>query len=244
MPTRLVREGILTSERVNKLTFPAEVFYRRLMSVVDDFGRFYASPTLLRASCYPLAIDAVTDKQINDWLAECIEANLIIAYSVENKRFLELLDFRQQVRAKVSKFPSDPSKCKQMQTVATQPLTDATQVLAGATQPLTDVHLDGDEDGDEDEDDGGSGKILTRIKKGWKPSDEEIDYFNKKCGPLGLDLNQTAEGFSLYFRQTGKKNVDWTATWQNWCRNAVKFHQIEMEKKKAAKGLDPFAGAL
>ncbi len=40
MPNRVIREGILNSQRVNKLTEPAELFYRRLMSVVDDFGRF------------------------------------------------------------------------------------------------------------------------------------------------------------------------------------------------------------
>jgi hypothetical protein len=39
MPSRLLREGILDSEAVNALSFAAEVFYRRLMSVVDDFGR-------------------------------------------------------------------------------------------------------------------------------------------------------------------------------------------------------------
>jgi hypothetical protein len=44
MPNRELREGILTSERINALTFPAEVFYRRLMSVVDDFGRCPAHP--------------------------------------------------------------------------------------------------------------------------------------------------------------------------------------------------------
>ena len=239
MPTRLVREGILTSERVNKLTFPAEVFYRRLMSVVDDFGRFYASPTLLRASCYPLAIDAVTDKQVNDWLAECIEANLIVAYVVENKRFLELLDFRQQIRAKTSKFPADPNKSKQA-------LADATHSLTDATQVQTVVHLDEDEDGDGDGfgAKGGGEKLPTRIKKDWKLSEQEILYFNQKCGALGIDINQTAEEFSIYFRQTGKKNVGWSAAWQSWCRNAVKFHQRDLEKAKSAKGLDPFAGAL
>ncbi len=48
MPNRILREGILTSERVNLLSWEAEVFYRRLMSVVDDYGRFHAHPALLR----------------------------------------------------------------------------------------------------------------------------------------------------------------------------------------------------
>ncbi len=50
MPNRIIREGILTSEAVNSLSWEAEVFFRRLLSVVDDFGRltpvrlFYALP--------------------------------------------------------------------------------------------------------------------------------------------------------------------------------------------------------
>ena len=36
MPTRILRDGILTSERVNLLDWEAEVFYRRLLSVGDD----------------------------------------------------------------------------------------------------------------------------------------------------------------------------------------------------------------
>ena len=56
MPNRVIREGILTSERIEMLGWAEEVFYRRLMSVVDDFGRYYARPALLRAACYPLLL--------------------------------------------------------------------------------------------------------------------------------------------------------------------------------------------
>jgi hypothetical protein len=55
MPTRIIREGILTSERVDKLSERAELFYRRLMSVADDYGRYFANPANLRVNCYPVA---------------------------------------------------------------------------------------------------------------------------------------------------------------------------------------------
>ena len=54
MPNMILREGILTSERVNSLTTEEEIFYRRLISVVDDYGRYYAKPELLRSACFPL----------------------------------------------------------------------------------------------------------------------------------------------------------------------------------------------
>lgn len=112
MPNRILREGILTSERVNSLTWPAEVFYRRVMSVVDDYGRYYATPALLRAACYPLHLDKVSDADIDKWLTECVRAGLVSVYPAQDgKRYLQLHDFRQQTRAKTSKFPEMTSEC-------------------------------------------------------------------------------------------------------------------------------------
>lgn len=131
MPNRIIREGILTSERVNLLSPNAELFYRRLQSVVDDFGRYTANLTLLRASCYPLKLDSVKEDSISKHLAECVDARLIVLYTVADKAFLELQDFRQQVRAKESKYPS-PDGHMHITCVA-----DAKQVIA-------DAHLGGD----------------------------------------------------------------------------------------------------
>ena len=109
MPNRIVREGILTSETVASLSWAAEVFYRRLMSVVDDYGRFHALPKIMRAACYPLQIDKVSDADIGKWTAECVEAALVSVYlASDGKRYIQIEKFRQQVRLKQSKFP-DPN---------------------------------------------------------------------------------------------------------------------------------------
>ena len=104
MPTRMLREGILSSERVNALSERAELFYRRLMSVVDDYGRFSANPTLLRSSCYPLKFDSVKEDSIKKHLAEAADAGLIVLYTVGGKPYLEIQDFGQRIQSK-SKFP-------------------------------------------------------------------------------------------------------------------------------------------
>jgi len=134
MPNRILREGILTSERINELGWEAEVFYRRLMSVVDDFGRFSAHPSLLRAALFPLKLDTVRDANMERLLASVVQARLVRVYEVAGKRYLELLDFKQQVRAKESKYPQSPSTCA----------ADAMQAPSEGTAP---AHLDvfGDE---------------------------------------------------------------------------------------------------
>jgi hypothetical protein len=111
LPNRIVREGIITSEAVNALGWAEEVFYRRLHSVVDDFGRYYATPTLLRAACYPLQVDKVGNQDIAKWLTACVRAGLVRAYTLDGKDYLEVVKFGQHVRAKHSKFPPPSDTC-------------------------------------------------------------------------------------------------------------------------------------
>lgn len=145
MPNRILREGILTSERIEQLGWAEEVFYRRLMSVVDDFGRYYARPSLLLAACYPLLLQKVSDSDIEKWLTACVDAALVRVYSAQDgKRYLMLLDFNQQVRATKSKFPPPPSTC----------VADATQMQSTSEAS---AHLGGVVFGVEDEGGGGVG---------------------------------------------------------------------------------------
>jgi hypothetical protein len=118
MPTRILRDGILDSERVDKLSFEAEVFYRRLMSVADDYGRFEADPVILRARCFPRRTDTITVQQIDSWLMETVKAELATVYQLSRKRFVELRDFGQRIRSK-SKYPDPPAdNCGQLRTIA------------------------------------------------------------------------------------------------------------------------------
>ncbi len=112
MPNRILRQGILTSPRIARLGWAEEVFYRRLHSVVDDFGRYYADEGLLRAACYPRQLNKVSDPDIGKWLRACVDAALVRVYPAEDgERYLEVLDFGQQVRAKKSAFPNPMSTC-------------------------------------------------------------------------------------------------------------------------------------
>jgi hypothetical protein len=105
MPDRIVRAKILTSDAVNILSWPAEVFYRRLMSIVDDYGRYDARPAILRGALYPLKLDKVSDADVVKWLGECSKAGLVSVYQVEQKDYLEVLKFGQRLRAMKSQYP-------------------------------------------------------------------------------------------------------------------------------------------
>lgn len=112
MPDRIVRQGILKSELVNKLSWPAEVFYRRLMQVADDFGRYDGRTIILRSDLYPLKVDKVSAADVGKWKAECASAGLISCYQVAGKEYLEIKNFGQRLRAMKSRFPAPADICQ------------------------------------------------------------------------------------------------------------------------------------
>ena len=124
MPTRLLRDGILTSDRVNQLDDAAEVFYRRLHSIVDDFGCCDARPAILRTALYPLKIANKSEDEIITYVCACMRAGLVDVYTCKGKPYLQVRDFRQQQRSK-PKCPltseadcvATVSNCKQLLTV-------------------------------------------------------------------------------------------------------------------------------
>ena len=116
MPSRLLREGILTSERIEELDAPAEVFYRRLMSKVDDHGLYDARPSILRSSLYPLRVDRVREADITRWMAACQKAGVIALYQHDGKPYLQMVDTRWQARSE-PKYPLPAANsCFQPQT--------------------------------------------------------------------------------------------------------------------------------
>ncbi len=116
MPNRTLREGILSSDKVCALTWVEEVFYRRLFSIVDDYGRCEANLLILRAKLYPLQVDKVSTEDVGQWMLAAVEAGLCRLYCVNNKSYLQIENFGQKTRSK-SKYP-EPPDCGQLPTTA------------------------------------------------------------------------------------------------------------------------------
>lgn len=104
MPTRLIRDAILTSGRVASLSWEAEVFYRRLLSLVDDYGLSDARPSVLRSALYPLQLEKMSECNVQRCLAACETAGLILLFAKNGKSFLMVRDFGQSLRS-APKYP-------------------------------------------------------------------------------------------------------------------------------------------
>lgn len=110
MPNRILKESICTSENLLCLSADAEVMFYRLIVRADDFGRYYASPSILASMLYPQK--PPSEDAINRRLSELVKADLIEIYAgTDGKPYLKLKSWEthQRKRADKSKFP-DPKR--------------------------------------------------------------------------------------------------------------------------------------
>lgn len=103
MPSRIIREGITTSEPLSFVSFEAETLFYRLLVTADDFGLFDGRPVIVRARCMPLR--DVTAAQVGGWLRELSEHSLIVLYDVGGAPFLLVPKFKQRTRNAAPKYP-------------------------------------------------------------------------------------------------------------------------------------------
>ena len=106
MPNRYVREGINSSRAVASLDAATEVFYRRMINVVDDFGRFELDTLLIRSHAFPVHQN-ISESDISAWLARCEQAGLIVIYEVAGRHYL-VLTKTERPRAQNSRYPDPP----------------------------------------------------------------------------------------------------------------------------------------
>ena len=109
MPTRLIRDRICKSESIDSLTWFEEVFFYRLITICDDYGRYDARAKVLKADLFPLK-DGVTINQIEKALNKLSTVGMVQVYVYDQKPFLQLVTWEkyQSVRNKKSKYPEPP----------------------------------------------------------------------------------------------------------------------------------------
>jgi hypothetical protein len=142
MGERIIRPGIRTSDRTAKLVrdggWMAQVFYDWMLTVVDDYGRYDARPAILRVEVFPLLLDKVREADVSRCLTECEKAGLVRLYAVGGKPYLELLDFRQRLRAKTSRWPAPPPAGSCHDIVVTMPTDTETDTETDTTPQAAD----------------------------------------------------------------------------------------------------------
>lgn len=94
--------------RVAALSERAELFYRRLLNVVDDYGMWFAHPTLILSACCPVLLERYRPEDAAMALEEMERARLILRWEVGGQEYLWVVDFQQQKRGP-SRYPNPPA---------------------------------------------------------------------------------------------------------------------------------------
>jgi hypothetical protein len=80
MPSRILKETILTSRSLDLASEGAESLFFRLITVADDHGRFDAEPAVLLARCFPLKVGRWKPDRIEKLRNELVTIGAITLY--------------------------------------------------------------------------------------------------------------------------------------------------------------------
>lgn len=104
MPQRFLRPGITTSDPWNSVSFGAQSFYIRILTLVDDFGRYDGRVPILHGQCFALR-DDVKPQHTAAFRSELQQAGLILVYEADGKEYLQITKWQERARGDRSKYP-------------------------------------------------------------------------------------------------------------------------------------------
>lgn len=121
MPSRIIKETIHTSDRVNAMSDFQFRLWVSLITYVDDYGRGDARPAVIKGACFPLR-ERVAVKDISAALSGLAGIGCVFLYEVGGKPYLCFPNWEkhQTIRNKRSKYPAPDLQaveinCTQMQ---------------------------------------------------------------------------------------------------------------------------------
>lgn len=118
MPSRILKESIQKSPSLAELSDAAERLWHRLVTVVDDFGRFDGEAEVILSVCFSRRPKGWTRAKVVSALAELEKPcavdglPLIFLYTSGGRMYLQVTKAREHIqqRAKASKYPAPPTR--------------------------------------------------------------------------------------------------------------------------------------
>lgn len=106
---RMVYAGIQNSKKMARLSWFQRDFFRGLLHVADDYGRFEADVEMLRTVLYVRQLSKVTMRDVQDALLRCAaaEVGLVKLYTVEGRGYGKVVNFRQTLQKRRALYPDE-----------------------------------------------------------------------------------------------------------------------------------------
>jgi hypothetical protein len=146
MPQRFLRPGITNSQRWNRVSFKAQSLWVRLLTHVDDFGRFDGRPSVIWGSCFSVwneenPDDVVSPQETAALCAQLADIGLLHIYETEGKKVIQITQWSERARSQKSKWPEYKGKSKNVVSPLRNPA-ESCGILPPSTSPSTSVIKD------------------------------------------------------------------------------------------------------
>lgn len=108
---RSLKPGFCTSEDIAQLTIPCRLHFAMLWTYADDEGRGADNPRLIKGALWPLD-DHIDHDAINAFHDELEQAQRIVRYEVDGRRYFQINDFTKHqhpTRPVKSVLPAPPT---------------------------------------------------------------------------------------------------------------------------------------
>jgi len=105
MPNRMIRDGLLTSWRYERLSSDGKLFFYHVMLCADDLGCIELGPTYLRRR---VLFSQDSDERIAKLISELADVDLLRPYQTNRTCYGFIPNFRQRVQVKYAKYPLPP----------------------------------------------------------------------------------------------------------------------------------------
>ena len=107
MGNRILKETVVCSLKLSRLSWFEQVMFDHLIVTVDDYGVYHADPVLLSHILFPRQ-SSVTEKMVREGLEHMEAQGLILRYTVDGEEYLKLVsrEKHQRLRNSRRKFPA------------------------------------------------------------------------------------------------------------------------------------------
>lgn len=110
MPTRIVRESLLSSERYWSVSLEARMLYIHILLLADDFGCLSLAPFHLKKMCFD---SPPSDQRLARHLGELVDEDLVRRYEFNGAVYGFVPRFRQRLQRMTLKHPMPPQSLYQ-----------------------------------------------------------------------------------------------------------------------------------
>ncbi|NCC04785.1 MAG: hypothetical protein EOM37_12280 [Proteobacteria bacterium] len=205
MPNRIIKESICTSDSVDQMTWFEECFWHRLIVNCDDYGRFDARISVLKARLFPLK-EKVQGKDIETAIAKLVSTGCVVLYEYAGKPYLYLPSWEnhQTIRAKKSRYPSPGDQDSAREIICTQ--THADEIGCSRNPIQSESYSESESNANN----------ADKPRRFTKPTVEEVAEY---CRERGNRIN--AQSFIDFYESKGWKvgnspMKDWKAAIRTW----------------------------